>query len=121
VTEPDEPDVPPGQPVPAQELQAAESDLARIREQLVSLGGGQTSASQVQESVQGYLDAHDPALRAAAASLGEEVRRQTLDELYKWRAQLSAQLTHRATTGDGAAGRPPGDGTDSRPSVEHVE
>jgi hypothetical protein len=45
VTEPDEPDVPPGQPVPAQELQAAESDLARIREQLVSLGGGQTSAS----------------------------------------------------------------------------
>jgi hypothetical protein len=56
--------------------------------------------------VQAYLDAHGPALRTAAASLGEEVRRQTLDELYKWRAQLSAQLTQRATAQDGPADRP---------------
>lgn len=81
--------------LPAQPLAAAEEDLARLREVLVSAAQGGAGGEEVKEAVQGYLDEHGPALHAAASAIGEEARRQTLQELYKWRAQLDAQLKER--------------------------
>lgn len=81
--------------LPRQELVAAERDLARVRDVLESAGRGEAGAEELKEAVQGYLDEHGTTLRAAASALGEEVRRQTLQELYRWRAQLDAQLKER--------------------------
>jgi hypothetical protein len=73
-------------------LEAAEGELARVRELLLAAGRGEASAGDVKAALRGYLDAYAPAIRAAAASVAEEVRRQALTELYKWRTQLTAQL-----------------------------
>ena len=78
--------------LPRQSLAAAESDLAVVREVLESATRAGASSDELKEAVQGYLDEHGPALHAAASALGEETRRQTLQELYKWRSQLAAQL-----------------------------
>ena len=81
--------------VPEEPLEAAEADLARGRDTLTAAARGAASASEVKETLTGYLEDHGPALREAAASMTEDVRRQTLEELYKWRAQLEAQLEAR--------------------------
>jgi hypothetical protein len=78
-----------------QALVEAEDDLARVRELLTAAGRGDATAGEVKESLQGYLDEHGPALRAAAGAVTEELRQRTLEELYKWRAQLNAQLAGR--------------------------
>lgn len=82
---------------PREPIEAAESELARIRELLTAAGRGDADAQQVVQSLREYVSAHGPTLRLAAAALTEEVRRQTLDELYKWREQLNAQLSSRQT------------------------
>jgi hypothetical protein len=76
-------------------LAAAEEDLARVRRVLESAAHGEAGGEELRSVVQGYLDEHGAALRGAASALGEETRRQTLEELYKWRAQLTAQLKPR--------------------------
>jgi hypothetical protein len=73
-------------------LAEAETELARVRELLTAAARGDATAVEVKESVQGYLDEHGPALRVAAGALTEELRQRTLEELYKWRAQLNTQL-----------------------------
>jgi hypothetical protein len=70
-------------------------DLSAVREQLMSAGRGEVSAGVVRASLQEYWHAHGSTLRAAAVSVGEELRKQSLAELYKWRAQLDAQLRTR--------------------------
>jgi len=76
-------------------LVAAVEDLSHLRELLMTAGRGEVSASVVRASLQEYWHAHGSTLRAAAVSVGEELRRQSLAELYKWRAQLDAQLRTR--------------------------
>jgi hypothetical protein len=66
-----------------------------VRKVLESAAHGEVGGEEVKAAVQGYLDEHGVALRAAASAVGEETRRQTLEELYKWRAQLNAQLKPR--------------------------
>ena len=83
---------------PPQPLAAAEKDLAQVREVLESVARGEAGGDELKQAVQGYLDEHGAALRAAALALGEEARRQTLRELYKWRAQLDAQLKAQGRT-----------------------
>ena len=74
-------------------MAAAQADLAGIRERLVAARKGDTTTGvDLIASLKGYLDTHGPALQAAAASVGEEVRRQALAELYKWRTQIATQL-----------------------------
>jgi hypothetical protein len=77
---------------PPEPLAAAEGELGRVRELLMAAGRGEASAVDVKAALRGYLDAYAPAIRAAAASVAEEVRRQALTELYKWRTQLTAHL-----------------------------
>jgi hypothetical protein len=82
----------------SQPLAAAEADLAQIRERLEAVARGEAGAEELTASVKGYLDEHGTTLQDAAAAVGEEARRQTLEELYKWRAQLNAQLEARKRT-----------------------
>ena len=78
--------------LPSEALAAAEEDLVRVRQVLRSAARGEAGSEELKRTVQGYLDEHGPALHEAVSALGEEARRQTLQELYKWRAQLAAQL-----------------------------
>ena len=73
-------------------LETAARDLDRVRDLLLAAGRGQAGAEEVKASVTGYLDLHGPAQREAARSVGENLRVQLLAELYRWRAQLDAQL-----------------------------
>jgi hypothetical protein len=69
-------------------LVAAVTGLALLREQLIAAERGQGSADDVKGALQEYLDTHGPSIQAAASSVGDEIRRQVLAELYKWRASL---------------------------------
>jgi hypothetical protein len=77
------------------QLEAAEAGLAHIRESLLAAARGDSDATDLRDSLLGYLEQHGPVLRSAAATVGEEVRRQLLEHLYGWRAQLDAQLGGR--------------------------
>jgi hypothetical protein len=59
---------------------------------LTAAARGETAPGEVKDAVTQYLGDHQSALRDSAAAVGEEVRRQTLEELYRWRAQLNTQL-----------------------------
>ena len=76
--------------LPPESLTAAEAELARVREVLESAARGKAGGAEVTDAVKGYMEEHGPALKAAAA-IGEEARRQTLEQLYEWRARLAAQ------------------------------
>jgi hypothetical protein len=78
------------------QIEAAEAALAHVRESLLAAARGDVDATDLRRSLLGYVDQHGPALRGAAATVGEEVRRQLLEQLYGWRAQLDDQLgSHR--------------------------
>ena len=68
------------------------ADLAEIRESLLAAGRGDVAVMELTDSLRGYLEQHGPVLRMAAVSVGEEVRRQLLAQLYGWRGQLEQQL-----------------------------
>jgi hypothetical protein len=76
----------------AEQLEAAELDLARIREYVDGVARGDLDAAELTEAMRGYLARHGPALRGAAAGVGEAVRRQLLEQLYSWRDQLDDQV-----------------------------
>ena len=78
--------------LPSEALEAAEEDLVQVRQVLRSAARGEAGRDELKETVQGYLEKHGPALQATASAVGEEARRQTLRELYKWRARLDAKL-----------------------------
>ena len=84
-------------------LEAAVTDLAEVRASLVAVLDAQVNAATATDALQQFLHVHGPTLRQAAGDLTEEVRRQALVELYKWRAQLAAQLAARKGTDE-----PPG-------------
>jgi hypothetical protein len=74
------------------QLEAAEADLNRVRESLAAAGRGEVDATELINALRAYLDQHGPAFRSAAAAVGEDVRRQLLEQLYSWRTQLDEQL-----------------------------
>jgi hypothetical protein len=85
------------------QLEAAEADLRRIREALAAAARGELDATGLTGSMREYLDQHGPVLRSAATAVGEEVRRQLLDQLYRWRTQLDEQLgDHRRPPPNGS-------------------
>lgn len=73
-------------------VDAAIADLDELRELLQRASRGDLDPDQVLEALRAYWRDHGPALRHAASAVGELVRLQALSELYKWRAQLAAQL-----------------------------
>ena len=77
--------------LPPESLTAAEAELARVREVLEAAARGKAGGAEVTDAVKGYMEEHGPALKAAAAAIGEEARRQALEQLYEWRARLAAQ------------------------------
>ena len=81
--------------VPAEPLTAAEDGLARIREALESAARGEVGGDELADELKGFVDQHGPALKQAAAAVGEEARRQALEQLYEWRARLAEQLPER--------------------------
>ena len=85
-------------------FEAAQAGLARVRERLEAAARGEATPDDVQASLQGYLDAHRQTLKDAAAAVAEEVRRQALTELYKWRAQIVAQQRQAAERSGAATG-----------------
>ena len=106
MTEPNQPGQ--GQLSP-EALEAAESELAQVRQALESAAQGHTSGTELKVTLESYLDEHGPALKAAAAAVGEETRRQTLEQLYQWRAQLEAQRQSRNRAAQDGTGQPPVD------------
>lgn len=76
----------------AESLEAATHDLERLRDRLQAAARGDASGQDLTDAVGRYWQEHQPTLHAAAESLTEEVRLRALDELYKWREQLDAQL-----------------------------
>lgn len=78
------------------QFEAAEAALAKIRESLLAAAQGDVDANDLRRSLLGYMEQHGPVLRSAAVAVGEEVRRQLLEQLYGWRDQLDDQLgSHR--------------------------
>lgn len=76
--------------------QAAQAALGHIRESLLAAERGDVDATELRRSLLGYWEEHGPVLRSAAVTVGEEVRRQLLEQLYGWREQLDDQLgSHR--------------------------
>jgi hypothetical protein len=97
----------------AQPLARATQDLSRLRERLGAAERGEATAADVREVLHGYWRDHGPTIRAAAASVVEDVRRQALTELYKWRTQLNAQLNAQS-----AVSRPDS-ASSSRDAADH--
>jgi ribosome recycling factor len=87
-----EPDPGPGSP-----LQAATEDLDDLRRLLIQASQGAAEPAQVGAAVRAYWRDHSDTLRATAAAVTEQVRTQTLEELYKWRDQLARQLDAQRT------------------------
>jgi len=72
--------------------QAATEALARLRELLLRAGAGDAEPTEVSAALAAYWRENGETLRAAARSVSEIVRLQLLDQLYKWRDELSRQL-----------------------------
>jgi hypothetical protein len=82
----------PGQPDRAAQMEAATADLEHLQDLLRRAAQGQAGGSEVMEWVRHYRSDHGDALKAAAGALGEEVRGQMLDQLYRMREQVERQL-----------------------------
>ena len=76
-------------------LQAAESDVRSIQNTLRAAEDGRTDAAEVRAALAAYWRNHQPALEEAGIAVLEALRLQTLEALYRWRAQLNAQLGAR--------------------------
>jgi hypothetical protein len=82
----------PGQPDPAARMAVATADLEHLRDLLRRAGQGQAGAGEVTEALNRYWSDHRNTLKTAARAVGEEVRGQMLDRLYRMREQVGRQL-----------------------------
>jgi hypothetical protein len=73
-------------------ISAAQTDLARLREVLEAAAEGEVEPEDLMASLQGYWRGHKSLLRWMVSSVVDLARLQALEELYKWRRQLDAQL-----------------------------
>ena len=73
--------------------EAAVIALNRLRGLLLRAGAGDSVAAQdLLRELKGFWVAHGPVMRTTGSAVAEELRRQALVALYKWQAQLAAQL-----------------------------
>jgi hypothetical protein len=93
----------PGRPDPAAQMEAATADLQHLQDLLRRAGQGQAGAGEVTESLNRYWSDHRDAFKIAARALGEEVRGQMLDQLYRMREQLGRQLEGQRVSVPGAS------------------
>jgi len=82
---------PPPEPVDesAQRVERATADLEDLRELLVRAGEGHVGPTELRASLETYWREHRPVLAAVATALAEQLRVQTLQALYQWRADLA--------------------------------
>ena len=88
--------------------------MQRLREALQGAGRGEVDPAVLASSTRDLWRDHEPALRAAAGALTEEMRRQALGELYKWRDQLRAQLATPQTAARRDTTSQPGSANEQR-------
>lgn len=74
------------------QLSSATEALEELRDLLVDAGRGDVDPAELRTAIESYWVHHQDTLRNAASALAEQVRLQTLQELYRWRAQLASQL-----------------------------
>ena len=91
---------------PLDPLASATADLGQVQDLLRAAGRGEADVDALKGALQGYLGKHGPTLEQSAASLTEEMRKQTLAELYKWRAQLKSQLEAGSGVGTATTAQP---------------
>jgi len=77
-----------------QSVEQALADLQRLRELLTRAGSGQVDQSELREALSAYWRGNKPVLTMLAAAVGEQLRRQTLQALYEWRANLDSAQSH---------------------------
>lgn len=82
----------PGQPDRVARMEAATADLEHLQDLLRRAAQGQAGAGEVMKWVDHYRGDHGDALKAAAGALGEEVRGQMLEQLYRMHEQVERQL-----------------------------
>ncbi|GAB3191290.1 hypothetical protein GCM10027261_00700 [Geodermatophilus arenarius] len=90
---------------------AAAAELERLQELLRRAGRDRADPGEVARAVGAYWRDHGPALRNAAAALGDTARGQVLAELYRVRDELGRQLQGQRAS----APRPPEPGTTEEP------
>jgi hypothetical protein len=86
------------------QLPSATAALEELHALLVDAGRGNADPAEVRAAIESYWGHHQDTLRNAASALTEQVRLQTLQELYKWRAQLASQLGTQASAHDAQSG-----------------
>lgn len=86
------------------ELKSATEALEELHRLLVDAGGGNADPSDVRVAIESYWGDQQDTLRSAASTLTEQVRLQTLQELYRWRARLARQLGTQPPARDAHSG-----------------
>jgi hypothetical protein len=97
-------ETPKGTGTSQRQLPSATEALEELHGLLINAGGGNADPAEVRAAIESYWGDHQDTLRNAASALTEQVRLQTLQELYRWRAQLASQLNTQASTHDAQSG-----------------
>jgi len=79
------------------QFESATAALEELHRLLVAAGEGNAEPKEVVVAMKAYWSNHDDVLRTAASAMGEQVRLQVLQELYKWRDQLASQIIPRSS------------------------
>jgi hypothetical protein len=79
----------------AQRIERATTDLEDLRRLLVRAGEGEIDPAELRSALEAYWSGNRPVLVAMAAWLGEQLRVQTLQALYQWRAELTRSASPR--------------------------
>jgi flagellar hook-associated protein FlgK len=87
------------------QLPSATEALEELHGLLAEAGRGNVDPTEVRAALKSYWRNHQDTLRNAASTLAEQVRLQTLQELYKWRAQLASQLQTQSSAHEAQRGR----------------
>jgi hypothetical protein len=83
-------------------LQDAQRGLRSIQEVLRAAEAGRVDATEVSSVLADYWRTHRPVLQEAGVAVLDVLRLQALEALYRWRAQLDAQLGDKAGAGSAA-------------------
>lgn len=77
---------------------SATQALENLHGLLVDAGQGNADPAELRAAIESFWDDHRNELMTAASTLTEQVRLQTLQELYKWRAQLATQTKQQPSS-----------------------
>jgi hypothetical protein len=76
-------------------VERAIADLEDLRQLLVRAGDGQIDPADLRVSLEAYWRAHRPVLVALTTAVGEQVRAQALQALYRWQTELARSIPPR--------------------------